>query len=95
MLALRDKGIDSLFSTLASILPPLVASGMLAHQASCLALAFNLLSSASTPCLASLLYLLEGHAHCMQHRMGVAVLCLVLQTCSNSWVMQYPMKQQA
>ena len=31
MLALREKGIDSLFSTLDSILPPLVASGMQAH----------------------------------------------------------------
>ncbi len=33
MLVLRDKGIDSLFSTLDSVLPPLVASGMPAHQA--------------------------------------------------------------
>ena len=33
MLALREKGIDSLFSTLDSILPPLVASGLARHQA--------------------------------------------------------------
>lgn len=92
MLALREKGIDSLFSTLDSILPPLVASGLASDQAIMLSngnftlsLLSVYLSCFEAPCAA---FRVTFNDYSSQVSLSV-VLCSLLYRAYSLWAMQF------